>query len=756
MNLKEVKTNAIKLLNYMDANINRIFDISIRSFYDSSWKNEIQSIIEDCETKPEIEVAFIGESGVGKTSLINSVLGNKILPAGGIGKACTASIAEISWSEDSKYHTSVEFMSKEEWLTEIKKKLMEITSLKQNEESEILKFNLNELVNEMPEGDREKFTLIYSDLNIEFSDINHVTENLKEKESVIECFKSGRYNFETDNIEKLTEYIANYLNSQNDYWPIVKKVSISGPFPILKNGLKLIDLPGWNDPNEAREKILRDFIINARFMVMSFGIKRGLRQYDINFLESESFKNFFKQLMIDNRDNRLTFALTNSDNIDVDEIAQHSGKKEIDFDEAVEIRNLTALENFTKKIKQVLEKILPGDEEKKKTMIDSIANSKKVIVSPKDYFIHESKSKRARQVFSHIDQTGIPELKQHLEKISSDYNAIAKGKSLKAQLYNIINDIKNRLAISISRKKERRDKVSLGSTEIAPENDEKYYNFKIKLESALQPHKNDFINKAAKGFETIEANIESTINDWQGIHHGVLKCIVARNGDYTNTKGSYNFPACISGPATDSMLIPWNDFHYKIVEELKANIINLQTFSNEFFQNIRKSFNEEQKLFDEHERIFQNKIQSIINKVQNSLLITLGEIQRHFIVKVEEWVKRQLEPVFNKLKSVSGTGMKKRILNALESEVKSISADMVNKLNDVVYKLVDYILDEVMSKSNEIIDQVRDCLLKSADAIYSSPEASRADDKEIEAATCFIEQLQKISSFDENQRSDEK
>jgi len=756
MNLNEVKTTAIKLLNYMDANINKIFDVSIRNFYDSSWKNEIKTIIEDSETKPEIEVAFIGESGVGKTSLINSVLGKKILPAGGIGKACTASIAEILWSEDNKYHVIVEFISKEEWLAEIKKKIMELTSLKQNEDSEVLKFHLDQLVNEMPEGDRDKFTYIYPDLKIEFSDVNFVMDNLKEKESILECFNKGSYKFETDNIEKLSEYIANYLNSQNDYWPIVKKVSISGPFAILKNGLKLIDLPGWNDPNEAREKILRDFIINARFMVMSFDIKRGLRQYDINFLESESFKNFFRQLMIDNRDNRLTFALTNSDNIDVEEIEQHCGKKELEFDEAVEIRNHTALENFTKKIKEVLEKILPGDEDKKKSIINSIANSKKVIVSSKDYFIHESQSKRSRQVFSHMDQTGIPELKQHLEKISAGFNTTAKGKSLKAQLYNIINDIKNRLEISISRKKEKRDKASSSCTEIAPENDEKYYNFKIKLESTLQPHKNDFIDNAMNSFKTIEANIESTINDWQGIHHGVLKCIISRNGDYTNAKGNYNFPACISGQATDSMLIPWNEFHKNIAIELKLNIKNLQEFSNEFFKNIRNQFNDDQKLFDDHELIFQNKIQSLINNNQNSLLNNLGKIQRNFIFTVEEWVKRQLEPVFNKLKNVSGTGMKRRILDALETEVKLISSDMVNRLNDAIYKLVDYILKEVLSKNNEIIDQVRDCLLKSADAIYSSPVASRADDKEIEIANLFIEQLQAISNFNEEQGSDEK
>ncbi len=55
----------------------------------------------------------------------------------------------------------------------------------------------------------------------------------------------------------ISKQIKKFLYLEERFWPIVKTVRIRGPFQALRSGAKLVDLPGINDPNEAREEITK-------------------------------------------------------------------------------------------------------------------------------------------------------------------------------------------------------------------------------------------------------------------------------------------------------------------------------------------------------------------------------------------------------------------------------------------------------------------------------------------------------------------
>ena len=61
-------------------------------------------------------IAVVGDTGSGKSSLLNAVLGHpSLLPTSGM-RACTAVVVEISANkDDASYRAEVEFLSKKEW-----------------------------------------------------------------------------------------------------------------------------------------------------------------------------------------------------------------------------------------------------------------------------------------------------------------------------------------------------------------------------------------------------------------------------------------------------------------------------------------------------------------------------------------------------------------------------------------------------------------------------------------------------------------
>ena len=77
---------------------------------------------------PQTVIAVVGDTGSGKSSLLNALLqhGN-ILPTSGM-RACTAVVVRVSGNESSDdYEADVEFLAEKEWTDELEMLLKELT-----------------------------------------------------------------------------------------------------------------------------------------------------------------------------------------------------------------------------------------------------------------------------------------------------------------------------------------------------------------------------------------------------------------------------------------------------------------------------------------------------------------------------------------------------------------------------------------------------------------------------------------------------
>lgn len=64
-------------------------------------------------------IAVCGATGAGKSSILNAVLDDNIVPTSGM-RACTAVVTEIAYHDKNTIEADVSFLSMEEWIAELK------------------------------------------------------------------------------------------------------------------------------------------------------------------------------------------------------------------------------------------------------------------------------------------------------------------------------------------------------------------------------------------------------------------------------------------------------------------------------------------------------------------------------------------------------------------------------------------------------------------------------------------------------------
>lgn len=189
-------------------------------------------------------IGVLGESGQGKSSLLNAILKKrKLLPSGCYG-ACTAVLTQIEANlTDSNYTVDIEVIPKENWESHLKN-LFSALSTESDEENK-----------NVTNDTREKITALYG-ANAE----KRTFEDLKNDDKFAEMTNHLSASNASDFAKQLQHYIqynpGTVSVSGGWYWPLVKCVTIKIPdcHELLEH-ITLVDLPGTGDCNKIRDEI---------------------------------------------------------------------------------------------------------------------------------------------------------------------------------------------------------------------------------------------------------------------------------------------------------------------------------------------------------------------------------------------------------------------------------------------------------------------------------------------------------------------
>ena len=328
---------------------------------------EITKVLQ--QAPPYVIIGLLGGTGVGKSSLLNALLNEgSILPTSG-SRGCTAAVIELRFNREllecqdqaTVYKGVIEFISLDDWKVELGLLIEECCDdatekvssrvRKENEEAasawakidSVYGFGamksfegcdkahvLNALANDervvgllrQRNGQRnnisiEEGTVSASNVRILLDHMENPNKRWGKKEKeLIRNRKAWAQSFR----QKINTYVYRIGDGKEPQtWPLIRKVVLRGPWPVLSTGACLVDLPGVQDANAARAKVAESYLQHCHKIWIVCPIKRAVDDKIAKDLLGEEFQ---RRLYMDGQYGNLAFVCTHSDDCEVSEILQ--------------------------------------------------------------------------------------------------------------------------------------------------------------------------------------------------------------------------------------------------------------------------------------------------------------------------------------------------------------------------------------------------------------------------------------------------
>ena len=272
-------------------------------------------------------VGVVGNTGAGKSSVINAVLDEERLVPTNCMRACTAVVTEISFNdsidEDSRYRAEVEFVRSEDWRKELTVLFEEVFD------------KVHGMSKESNNPDTiagvawAKIRAVYSNHTREMLQKSTITQ-LMEVPNVKSILGTTR-RIRKGDCESFYRDLQHYVDSQQkgtsagkskreqEFWPLIKVVRIYTKADALSTGAVIVDLPGVHDSNAARAAVADGYMKECTGLWIVAPITRAVDDKAAKNLLGNSFK---RQLKYDGTYSAVTFICSKTDDISRTEAAE--------------------------------------------------------------------------------------------------------------------------------------------------------------------------------------------------------------------------------------------------------------------------------------------------------------------------------------------------------------------------------------------------------------------------------------------------
>ncbi len=238
------------------------------------------SFVPRSDRPDQVRIALVGTTGAGKSTFLNALLGQELLPVG-VMQPCTAFVTTVRYRSGDGYEVKIDYVTEDEW----QRDLTSFIALLSPGDEDDSPTESKRLINAAKK--RVQAVLGIKD----GGDINASTlldEPLPDPaQAIFRADSSQTQSFAST--QEMLPYLSKLIHGGSNLWPLVKQVSISGPYECLQGGLELVDLPGLNDPNEARIEVTREFLRTSPVVWVVFSMVRGLGQDIQTVLREEKF-----------------------------------------------------------------------------------------------------------------------------------------------------------------------------------------------------------------------------------------------------------------------------------------------------------------------------------------------------------------------------------------------------------------------------------------------------------------------------------
>lgn len=216
------------------------------------WIQQIDSLKKQA-VKTRTVIGVVGNTGAGKSSVINAMLEEERLVPTNCMRACTAVVTEISYNyEDQPYCAEIEFITAEDWAKELKVLFQDLLDGDGNVSRECTNEDSDagvayaKIKAVYPQKTKEDISNSnVDDLLREVSHILGTSRNIKETDSLMFYKKLQTF---VDSKEKSTgkkDKDGKKQKKEREFWPLIRVVRLYVKSSALATGACIVDLPGF-------------------------------------------------------------------------------------------------------------------------------------------------------------------------------------------------------------------------------------------------------------------------------------------------------------------------------------------------------------------------------------------------------------------------------------------------------------------------------------------------------------------------------
>ncbi|XP_071085573.1 nuclear GTPase SLIP-GC-like [Haliotis cracherodii] len=252
---------------------------------------------------PEITVAVYGDTGAGKSSLLNALLDQpSLLPTAGMGTACTSVVIKIEVNKTSSdFEADIVFLTAEEWKKELN----------------VLKCDL-----EQNDGDNDEDADVYDEAHAKVAAVygdfepTNLLDDDTETAELLGTVRKLRDSSARDLQDKISTFTEAHPVDERQFWPLVKQVVLKVPDSgLCWSGVNLVDLPGVGDSNPARENVARKYMQTCDVLLVVTKIQRAVDNKTVKHTLGDKL---FRQLLMDHT--KTVVACTQADDVKPSEV----------------------------------------------------------------------------------------------------------------------------------------------------------------------------------------------------------------------------------------------------------------------------------------------------------------------------------------------------------------------------------------------------------------------------------------------------
>ncbi|XP_078060201.1 nuclear GTPase SLIP-GC-like isoform X2 [Mustelus asterias] len=653
----------------------------------STLKKKTQQLKEKCLLE-NIYIGVFGQTGAGKSSLVNAVLQEEsLLPTSSTG-ACTSAIIKVQSGRSRTYKAEIEFLMEKDWNEELKL-LVELCE-KDNDDDD----DDDDEDNEEVEMAKNKLKIIYGDCGPEKSYEDLIKMNIWQQ-----IPKSGKKSLSGENVEELSKKLDPYIRSNSSnriYWPIVKSVSVYIPkSQILPEGVVLIDFPGSGDSNKARDEMWKQSLMQCSSVWVVSAISRALDEKIANTIFSTSIKSATNG----GRCHDIAFICTKTDDIQWKEYLREHRFSDEEIKKSMEDHQMEADE----KNKQFC--MLHRNKAVKEAMMKQCGTKWKKLMKNKSAQLDFSKddlsvytvSSRQHWESKNIDsETEIPSLRKHIinmhlkerKKVVNGYVSEVWG------LLHLLKSLNWNESIIL---KSSYDDISLDLKKGL--ND-----FTQHLETcgeALQKHLENGVQEAEKKRKKVmkqHAMLPGT-KSYQG-YHRTLKAICRNDGVFNSAKFG---PIDINYDLSKGLYSEIDTFYESHLQFNRGRRVSMKgqlnsiklTLTNEIDNLLRtKSAGENAWVWNFRQKFMKTELDGLFNDLERQTIECKPHIYKAAILSVQSSMK----PAYEEAAQQNGAGIvltMQKILIEHVKQKKDVFKDAADKVMEQFIKLKGKLKEEI-------------------------------------------------------------